>query len=246
MRSKIDNYREILRAAVNNNYEFHTVLSFENLIRENKIDAEAKYLILRCDVDTSDFKLLNSFITAEKEYGARCSYYFRLSTINYDLMKRINKQGGEASYHYEEIATYCLNNHIKNKETAIERLPIIRKIFIENYFEVKRLSGLDLLTIASHGDFVNVKLGLPNYHIVDEEVRRQVGIIREVYDSEQMDYVTFRRADHSCVNFTEESVQAIINNEKVIYLLTHPAQWRADFWVNFKMNIDRIVKGLYY
>lgn len=110
--SKEDDYKLIIRTAARKGYEFHTVYSFEQIIREG-INPEKKYLILRRDIDTADFKILRKMLAIEKEYGARATYYFRWNTINVRLMEEISKSGGEASYHYEEIATYCYKHKIK-------------------------------------------------------------------------------------------------------------------------------------
>lgn len=246
MKLKIKEYSSILESAVENNYEFHTVLSFEELIRNNQLSPNSNYLILRRDVDTKDLKMLRYFLNVEKRYGARCSYYFRLSTLDAKIIDEIIEQGGEAAYHYEEIASYCLKKRVKSKKEAVEALPVIRDQFLKNFRYLKENTKLQMQTVASHGDFVNVKLGLPNWHIVDDDIRKKTGILREAYDNEQMKYVTFRLADQTSVNYTNEAIQALRAKEKVVYLLTHPAQWRADIWVNLKMNIDRGVKGIYY
>ena len=54
--SKEADYERILKAAYDNGYEFHTMLSFEDIIREGRIEGK-RYLILRRDIDTADSKL---------------------------------------------------------------------------------------------------------------------------------------------------------------------------------------------
>ena len=91
--SKEAEYEKILVCAKNAGYEFHTMLSFENVI-EKGIDPSKKYLIMRRDIDTADHKILKRFLELEKKYDARATYYFRWSTINKKLMNEIAQLGG--------------------------------------------------------------------------------------------------------------------------------------------------------
>ena len=89
--SKIDEYEEIIKTAKENNYEFHTVLSFEK-VRENP-DPNKKYLINRRDIDTADSYILEQMFAIEQRYGARATYYFRRNTMNLGLMLKIQNGG---------------------------------------------------------------------------------------------------------------------------------------------------------
>lgn len=113
--SKEGEYEKLLKAARDNGYEFHTVFSFEDVVGRGRIDGK-KYLILRRDIDTADFKILRKMLVLEKKYGARATYYFRWNTINVKLMHEIAEAGGEASYHFEEIATYCYKHRICSRD----------------------------------------------------------------------------------------------------------------------------------
>ncbi|WP_320053578.1 hypothetical protein [uncultured Acetobacteroides sp.] len=244
--SKIFEYDTILHFAKINDYEFHTVNSFANLTQNRRIVFKKNILILRCDVDTKDIFCLKQFLNIEKKYDARCSYYFRLNTCDYDIMQEIEQMGGEASYHYEEIATFAFKNRIKEKEIVLADLEHIRENFKINYLNMKAKSGLLMRTVASHGDYVNRKLKLTNIPIVSETVRTELGIIREAYDEEHMNYLTYRLADHNSRNFTQEAIDALSRRESVVELLIHPRQWKSDFIANTRENINRIYRGLLY
>lgn len=95
--SKENEYELILQTAQKCGYEFHTMRSFEDILREGGANIEKKYLILRRDIDTADFKILRKMLALEKKYGARATYYFRWNTLNVSLMKEIAESGGEAS-----------------------------------------------------------------------------------------------------------------------------------------------------
>ena len=91
--SKEAEYEKILASAKEAGYEFHTMLSFEDVI-DKGIDPSKKYLIMRRDIDTADHKILKKFLELERKYNARATYYFRWSTININLMHEIVQWGG--------------------------------------------------------------------------------------------------------------------------------------------------------
>ncbi len=182
----------------------------------------------------------------EKKYGARCTYYFRWNTVNVDLMRQIAEAGGEASYHFEEIATYCYRNRIRKKEVMLQQIEQIRDLFIKQIAEFRKKTGQPCLTIASHGDYVNTKLKIQNKELIDERVRKTCGIVREAYDAPHMNALTCRIADQvEMEQFTEKATAAIERGEPVLELLSHPRQWNSPVWVNLKEEIVRVAKGIY-
>lgn len=154
--------------------------------------------------------------------------------------------GGESSYHYEEIATYCYKHHIKNRDVAMSHIEDIRNLFVSNIRRFREKTGQPCLTVASHGDMINTKFKVQNSDIMDERVRTETGIIREAYDREHNDLLTCRIADQvEMDSFTPKAVAAIERGEPVIELLTHPRQWNSPIWVNLKEEISRIFRGLW-
>lgn len=243
--SKEADYERILKAAYDNGYEFHTMLSFEDIIREGRIEGK-RYLILRRDIDTADSKFLRKMLALEKKYGARATYYFRWNTIDVDLMNEIAEAGGEASYHFEEVATYCYKHRITSKEKMLSCLEEIRNLFIEQYAKFKQVTGQSCLTIASHGDYMNTRFQYQNCQMIDNRVRKTCGFVREAYDREHMDALTYRLADQKeRENFTKKALEAIEHGEPVLELLTHPRQWNSPFWINLKEEINRVCKQIY-
>ena len=244
--SKEADYERILKAAFEKGYEFHTVLSFEDVIRQGK-EENKRYLILRRDVDTADSKILRKMLALEKKYGARATYYFRWNTIDKVLMKEIADAGGEASYHYEEIATYCYKHRIKNKEALLQHIESVRDLFISQYAMFIQKTGQPCKTIASHGEFVNTKLGIQNTTIIDERVRRATRVVREAYDKQHMKMLTCRIADQvEMEKFPAKAIAAIESGEQVLELLTHPRQWNSPVWVNLKEELNRVCKEIFW
>ena len=242
--SKEEDYEKILKKALVKGYEFHTILSFEDVIAHG-VDEKKKYLILRRDIDTADFKILRKMLALEKKYGARATYYFRKNTYNVDLMREIADAGGEASYHFEEIASYCYRHHIKSKQCVLDHIEEIKDLFINNYKQFKCKTGQPCLTVASHGDYMNVRLGIKNCVLIDDRVRKKTGIIREAYDKEHENLLTANIFDMEMDVFVDRAISAIERGEPVLELLTHPRQWNSPFWVNLKEEIGRVLRGLY-
>lgn len=243
--SKEGEYEKILKAARACGYEIHTVLSFEDVIKHG-VEDEKKYLILRRDIDTADSKILRKMLALEKKYGARATYYFRWNTIDVSLMKEIAEAGGEASYHFEEIATYCYKHRIRSKEEMLKHIEEIKDLFIVQFAKFKNKTDQTCLTIASHGDYVNSKFKFQNKEIIDDRVRKTCGILREAYDAEHMNLLTCRVADQvEMERFTSKAIEAIERGEPVIELLTHPRQWNSPIWINLKEEINRFCKQLY-
>ena len=244
--SKEGEYEHILKVACDNGYEFHTVSSFENVIA-NGIEESKRYLILRRDIDTADFLILRKMLALEKKYGARATYYFRWNTLNVELMREIAEAGGEASYHFEEIATYSYKHHIHSKDEMWVHIEAIRDLFISQYQKFKQETGQPCLTVASHGDFINTRFDVQNKVLIDERVRKACGIVREAYDAAHMDALTCRIADQVEMDrFTEKALAAIERGEPVLELLTHPRQWNSPVWINLKEEISRVYRGICY
>ncbi len=243
--SREKEYERILKAARDNGYEVHTILSFEDVIAKG-IEKGKKYLVLRRDIDTGDSKILRKMLVLEKKYGVGCTYYFRWNTIDIPLMKEIAESGGEASYHFEEIATYCYKHRIRSKEEMFKHIEEIRQLFISQIAKFREKTGQPCLTVASHGDYVNSKFKVQNKELVNELVRRECGILREAYDSVHMNMLTCRIADQvEMEQFPDKAIAALERGEPVLELLTHPRQWNSPFWINLKEEFNRVCKQLY-
>ena len=240
---KIGDYEKVIKKAKELGYEFHTIRSFEQVIGHKQTGK--KYLILRRDVDTKDIKILRKMLEVEKKYGARCSYYFRLSTFDIQLMQDIEKFGGEASYHFEEIASFCYEHKKIDLGFVNTHMNLIRQNFIDNYKEMKALTGLRMDTVASHGDFINVKLGIRNNYLIDERVRKDTGIIREAYDREHEGELDCNIFDLGEKDFAQEIIEVLESGAQTVEWLTHPRQWNSPFWVNLKEEISRVFRGIY-
>lgn len=95
-------YTELLRRLGDNGYRFVT---FEQYCVEKETLSDAKFVILRHDVD---LKPENALATAkiEQSLGTRASYYFRVveQSNHPETIKAIAALGHEIGYHYEDMS----------------------------------------------------------------------------------------------------------------------------------------------
>ena len=242
MPSRLDEYENIIKTLLENDYIHITFRDYKKLLDENKL--KGKYFINRHDIDT-DVKTAKKFFEIEKKYNVKATYYFRLSTLNFDFMKEIEEYGSEASYHFEEIAQFAKDNHIKSKKEILNRLDEIENIFKQNFKMIENKLGLKLQTICSHGDFVNRVLKIVNNEITKNlNLREEVGIICETYDKDLMNSFDIYLSDHAYpVFYTPKSIFEYIGKVNKICLLTHPKQWNTNWFCNTKENIKRLYEG---
>jgi hypothetical protein len=247
MGSRFDIYDNLLNTALNNSYIHLSLIEFYFMIKNDKIDSSKKYFIHRHDIDTDSLKA-HVFFEIEKKLQIKSSYFFRLSTLDYDLMKEINEYGSEASYHFEELAQYGKDKNIKSKDLIIQNLDNIREIFKKNFLSIENNLDYKMKSVVSHGDFVNRKLGLTNSILINSDIRKQLKIEVEGYDDILLKNYSIKLADRPYPVFFSpiSPFEAIRKNYKIIFLLTHPRHWDTNLVVNTKDNMQRIFEGLKY
>jgi acetyltransferase-like isoleucine patch superfamily enzyme len=248
MSSRLPTYRRLLETARRAEYRIVSVEHFWHLIVDGGLDESARYLVLRHDIDT-DPGTARAIWEVERGLDVEASYYFRLSTLDVPLMQAIAAGGGQASYHYEELATVIKRYRLRTPGAVRAHLPLARAEFRRNLEHLRQKTGLPLRVVASHGDFANRKLGVSNTEVLaDEALRHEVDIELECYDDAMMRHVTSRHADsipplHWAPGDPSIAIQ---RGEHVVYLLTHPRNWRADPVVNLREDTKRIWEGLLY
>lgn len=190
------------------------------------------------------------FLIEQDVYGTEGSStaYFRESTIDISLIKQIEMNGYETGYHYEQLATYEKKHKCKSSDVLNERIFEIREIFSKDYIDYKNRTGTNSFSVASHGDFVNTKLDMQSYSILEDvNLRKKLGIVVEAYDKAIMDYVNERFADQLLLdNFCKKVMDAINRKTHVIMILTHPRNWEVDIFSNTKENFVRLFQGIKY
>lgn len=242
-KSRLCDYENVLKLANSKGYKMMGINEFAH----HDILGGELILVNRHDIDTSPRVAKKMFEIEKKVYGdaGSSTFYFRQSTFDKDLIKEINGFGYEASYHYEEIATYLKKNRIKDPQKILSCLPKIREIFEENLNEFRQQTGAECKTVSAHGDFVNVKLDISNKLLLDKKTRMSCMIETEAYDEIIEGRIEARFADQHLLGVFSQNVQdAILNKKSPILILTHPRNWEVDILFNTKDNIVRLIEGV--
>jgi hypothetical protein len=244
MPSRLHHYEALLRQARRAGYRQTSVRSWLGTLRQGGAGGDRPVLVHRHDIDT-DLATARRMFALERKHGVRASYYFRLSTLDFELMREIERYGSEASYHYEEIATYAKRAHLKAPATVRARMADIRREFEGNFHRIEEQLGSKLLTVASHGDFANRRLGMTNCELLqDPALRWRCGIAAECYDAALMDSFDLYISDRPHPQyFHPMPPQQALGSHRRICLLTHPAQWRTNWAASSGHNLRRVLEA---
>lgn len=243
MPSRLDMYEALLHEARDAGYQQVSVRSFIRGLRAGL--PARKTLVHRHDID-SDLRTARKMFALETRHGVQASYYFRLCTLDFGFMREIEAAGGEASYHFEEVADYAKRHRIRSGEEVRKRFPEIRAQFERNLGQITGRLGLRLATVASHGDFANRRLNVINHELLrDEELRRRCGIECESYDAELLRgfdlYISDRKHP---VYFHPLSPFEALGRYQRICLLTHPVQWETNWIESTRCNLKRVAEEM--
>jgi hypothetical protein len=244
MPSRLASYEEVVLSAHEAGYIQTSVREYFDLVRAGQGLPE-KVLVHRHDIDT-DLRTTRKLFDIEKKHGIKSSYYFRLSTLDFNLMREIEEYGSEASYHYEELATYVKKNKIKDPAALRNRLPEIRSHFIANFKTIEHQFGKKMRTVASHGDFTNRRLKVNNTEILDDQrLREDCGIACEAYDRALLDHIDIYIADRPAPQYYYPIPPSrALRVHRRICLVTHPRQVETNWKENTKDNLFRFYEGL--
>ena len=248
MPSRLAEYEGLLTTALEQGYTTMSVEGFWRRFLVGGLDPTVRYFIVRHDIDT-DAATAGAMWRVDRALGAETSFYFRLATLDVVLMRQIREGGSEASYHFEELSTLARRHRVRDPEHAVALLPEARRLFARNLERLRSATGLPMRVVASHGDFVNRKLRIPNLVILDDQpFRDEVGIDLEVYDSAFTHNLTARFADGLYPHNWDHGgpMAAIARGEPVVQVLIHPRNWRVDRAGNIKNDMIRLWDGLRY
>ena len=244
MPSQLAAYENLVLAGHKAGYVQTSVRLYHDMLRAGD-PLPDKVIVHRHDIDT-DLRTTRKLFEIEKRQGIKSSFYFRLCTLDIGLMREIEAYGSEASYHYEELATYAKKNKIKDAAALRDRLPVIRTNFVANFSRIEQHIGRKLRTVASHGDFANRRLKVNNSEILaDQELRQRCGIEVETYDRTLMENIDIYISDRPAPQYYHPCAPlAALGRYRRIYLLTHPRQVETNWKANTKENLYRMYETL--
>jgi peptidoglycan/xylan/chitin deacetylase (PgdA/CDA1 family) len=248
MPSRLDAYRGLIATVLDAGYRIISIETFWDLVTAGRVDAAGRYFLLRHDIDT-DPSTARAMWQIDQSFGVASSYFFRLSTLDPDLMRAIHDAGGHASYHYEELATIARSTRVRTYAEAIALLPSARAEFLRNLEHLRRRTGLSLRVVASHGDFINRRLGLANTALLaDVDLRLSAGIDLDVYDEALIRLLSSRHSDTHYPRYwiPDSPLDPIASKAPVVQVLVHPRHWHARRIVNVREDIARLWAGLAY
>lgn len=242
MKDRYGEYRSVLESFLQHGFQFVRVRDFGT----SELESCDKILCLRHDID-SDIKIAGKMFQIEKDLGIKSTYYFRLSTMDLAFMGEIKDYGCEVGYHYEEIASFAKAKRLKDPADVRRNMPEIRKLFAKNVKMFERKLDGKLESVASHGDFVNRKLGIPNKVLVTERLLQGLGVRWEAYDVEEG--LDFRIADKIYPEFfgpvtPEEIVDSAECRRGLV--LVHPRQWDSAPFGRIRLDFNRLFEGARY
>lgn len=242
---RLTEYEKILTTAIENKYRIISLRDYAS----NTYSDSSLLFILRHDID-KESKATGLMFEIEKKLGANASYYFRNSTLDTELMKKIEAFGSEASLHFETIADFIKEKGISSKkeleqynyyENCMENL-------ISNLELLRKDTNLPFATIASHGEKVNLICKISNNALTeDQRSYSRLGIILEAYNREFIAKVTSYISDtpieiNGGYRYNVHPVDAIAANSPVILFLTHPEHWYYQGKARFRKVIKSIIK----
>ena len=242
MPSRLGQYEDLLLAAAEAGYRQQSVRDF---LLPAPPAGRPPILVHRHDID-SDLRTAAKMFAIEARQGITASYYFRLSTLDYGLMREIEAYGSEASYHFEEVADFAKRHHIKDAAVVRSRFPAIRAQFHQNLARIENALARKLVTVAAHGDFANRRLKVINHEILaDQDFRARCGIACETYDAALLNQFDLYISDRPHpAYFHPMPPQAALGRYRCICLLTHPVQWETNWRENTRCNVRRLVEDL--
>jgi hypothetical protein len=241
MPSRLDEYRRLIDEALAAGYTIAAVDRYWDAIRGASDGVESRWLVLRHDVDT-DPGTARALWRIEDERGITSSFFFRLATLDLELMGRIADRGGHVSYHYEELAEVAKQRRPVGRQAAEALLPEARERFARHLEALRARTGLPMTVVASHGDFVNRRLGINNTAILaDDAFRAAMGIELETYDPDFLATITSYHRDLPYPTFWMhgDPYDAIARREPRMYALIHPKPWRVNRRVNARDDLVR-------
>ena len=209
-------------------------------------------LALRHDVDIRDLAGNEAFYAAELAVGARSTFYFRLSTVQAHeaLIGRLLADGFEVGYHFEEAAALARHEGLGSRDAVEKRRDQIQNLFRRNCDLFRRRWNPALASVASHGDWINRRLGFANHEFLTPELLTSCGLAFEAYSPDILGHVDVYISDVAWAPGTWSRdyglADALRDGRDPICMLTHERRWHVNRRASASADMSRAIEGLRY
>lgn len=236
-------YGKFIYDLCKNNYDIISLSEYRKL---SLYHVDSKIVGLRHDVDIHNVKGNKMFFQIEKKFGAKASYYFREKTAlsHREFIKELLYNDFEVGYHYEEAADFAKSNKVRTREDLFKHKKEIQSNFVKNLENFRIQFNPKLVSIASHGDWINRKLGFSNNEFIDYELLIKTCLDFEVYDEKSFPINQYNMTDTK-INPNSWDYE-LIKNYKYFKVLTHERDWHTDPFCNTKENLVRLIETIRY
>lgn len=244
-------YAELLAAAAAAGYEMLSLAHFHALAARGALESR-RVLALRHDVDIRDQAGNEAFYDTELAVGARSTFYFRRSTAgsHRTLIERLLADDFEVGYHYEESATVARRAGLTSRAEVETRTSEIHALFLRQCADFRARWNPALTSVASHGDWINRRLGFANHAFVTPALLRASGLEFEAYGDDLLGRVDAYISDVAAAPARWSGdyglAEAIRDGRTPICLLTHERRWHVNRVANFDADCRRVGEGLDY
>jgi hypothetical protein len=147
------------------------------------------------------------------------------------------------------LATVAKRRRLRTRFEALQHVAEAQALFRANLEDLRSETGLPMRVAASHGDFVNRRIGAANWLILEDPgFRGDVGVDLEGYDHDLLAAMPVRSTDTApprCWTPTDPSA-ALRSGEQVVYALVHPRHWRVARSINARDNLSRVIQEVDY
>jgi hypothetical protein len=232
-------YEELLKAITQSGYCF---LTFSDYLKSPK----EKSLILRHDVDKNAENAL-MMAQLEAEMGVRATYYFRIKTVDVEIVKEIAVLGHEIGYHYEDLS-HCKGNNEKAFDLFQQNLSFMRQY-------------ANIQTVAMHGSPLSK---IDNRMLWKTHSYRELGLVGEPYfdfigidgnvyftdtgrswnSSSNLRDKAINKEQIIKISSTNELISFLKENTRNVMISAHPQRWSDNYFSWFCELLVQSVKNI--